>query len=102
MMMQRQKNNNYNLHHKIAFVSNRLRCSECYSGSDDCIFVSGESLRFRSSFLRPGRSKPVFIRIIKNMKKMGINRTQSLESNDILTRVCLCCGRARNISIPNI
>lgn len=96
------KNKQCNLHHKIQFISNRVRCSNCNSNSDDAIFVAGEDLRFRSSFIRPNRPKPIFIRIAGHIKKMGINRTQNLESVDVLTRVCLWCGNSRNVSVPNI
>ena len=84
---------------KIQLTANRIRCPICNGGSSDCVFITSEELRFRRSFARASKQEPVFIK--GDPPKLRINRTKNLDSNQVLTRLCIRCGEIRKTSIPN-
>ncbi len=84
---------------KIQLLANRIRCSICNADSSECIFIISNDIRFRYSFTKATLPEPAYIR--GNPPKMRINKTQTIGTNEFLTRLCLRCGTARKTSIPN-
>lgn len=83
---------------KIQLIANRVRCPVCNSDADDSAYILTDEVRFRSSFIRPKKNPPMF----KRAGKLRINKTQRLDGCEVLTRICLLCGTARQIVLPNI
>lgn len=83
---------------KIQLIANRIRCPICHSGANYSAYMLTDEVRFRSSFIRPKISQPMF----KRAGKLRLNKTQTLDGCEVLTRICLRCGAARQIVIPNI
>lgn len=88
------------LAHKVQVLSNRIRCSNCNADGTEALFIVSDELRFRSSAIRAKQNLPMF-RVGWRNPKLRINKTQKLESNEVLTRVCLVCGQSRRTSIPH-
>jgi hypothetical protein len=88
------------LSHKVQLLSNRVRCSNCNADSTEALFMVTDELRFRSSVIRAKQNAPMFMAGWHN-PKLRLNKTQRLESNEVLTRVCLRCGQSRRTSIPH-
>jgi hypothetical protein len=85
---------------KIQILANRIRCSLCNADSSECLFVVSDEIRFRYSFPKAKLSEPVFIN--KNTQTLRINKTQRVDTNQALTRICLRCRTARKTTVPNI
>jgi hypothetical protein len=83
---------------KIQLTANRLRCSVCNADSSECVFVVSDEIRFRYSFTKATLKEPVFYQ--GNPRKLRINKTQRIDTNTALTRLCLRCGTARKTTIP--
>jgi hypothetical protein len=85
---------------KIKILSNRVRCSFCNADSSECLFIVSDEIRFRYSFTKATLPNPFYKN--KDAQTLRINKTQRVDLNKALTRVCLKCGTARKTSIPNI
>ena len=84
----------------IQLKANRIRCSVCNADSSECVFFISNEIRFRYSFNKPTVNEPIFYK--ENSKKIRLNKTQRIDTNSILNRVCLRCGTIRKGSVPNI
>ena len=94
-MMKMTKNNW--ISHKIRFIANRVRCSECYADSSEAIFIIGENLKFKIPIGFNENYFPIF----KKSRKMIIHKFYELVPTESLTRVCTRCGKSRKTGISN-
>ena len=86
---------------KIQLLANRVRCSVCNADSSECVFAVSGEIRFRKSYTRATLNEPVYE--VKNNKtgsvSLRINKTQNIDMNQVLTKICLKCGNVRKTSI---
>jgi hypothetical protein len=86
------------LSNRIRFISNRIRCSNCYRDSSEMIFIIGEGIRFKIPI---DIKEDYSVNFNNKNRKMRINKFYELESVNVLTMICTRCGKSRKTTIPD-
>lgn len=89
--------NNYTV--KIKIASNKIRCKECNSCSEDMLCVLEESMCVKSSPF--SKNKPNKTIVLK-AKGFSLNKMQELHFVRVLKFICTRCGTTRSIGIAHM
>jgi hypothetical protein len=84
---------------KIKIASNRIRCAECNSSSEDMLCVLEESMCLKPSIY--SKKKPNKTIVLK-AKGFSFNKTQELYFIKVLKFICTRCGTTRSIGIAHV